>query len=172
MSLVLGIDPGIARLGYGLVREWPDRSLGFVDCGVITTPADWDLEERLQEVNSDIGSLLDEHRPEAVAMEQLTFGSNSPTAFAVGCVCGVVMSNAAGRGMKVSLYAPAQVKQQLTGTGRADKQQMQQMVRLTLGLDAVPRPDDAADGLAVALCHLYRQKFRTVVFQQTGNPAR
>ncbi len=172
MSLVLGIDPGIARLGYGLVQERPDRSLGFVDCGVITTPADWDLEDRLQEINVDIGDLLDEHSPQAVAMEQLTFGPNSPTAFAVGCVCGVVMSNAASRRMKVSLYAPKQVKQQLTGTGRADKQQIQQMVRLTLSLDAIPRPDDAADGLAVALCHLYRQKFRTVVLDQSGGPAR
>ena len=172
MTLVLGIDPGIARLGYGLVRELPDRSLGFVDCGVITTPADRALEERLQEVHTDIGALLDEHRPEAVAMEQLTFGSNSPTAFAVGCVCGVVMACAASRGMKVLLYAPTQVKQQLTGTGRADKRQMQQMVRLTLGLEAIPRPYDAADGLAVALCHLYRQKFRTVVSHETGGSAR
>ncbi len=169
MTLVLGIDPGIARMGYGLVAEAGDHSLEFLDCGILATPKEESLPARLHILYRDLQELMADHTPSILAIEQLYFGRNSTTAFSVGQACGVVNLIAAQAGIPVFQYSPAVIKQTLTGTGRADKQQVMQMVTLVLQLSAVPKPDDAADGLAVALCYLYQSKYQQAV--QTSETA-
>ncbi len=163
MTRVLGIDPGIARMGYGLVAEAQDQSLAFLDCGILTTPKEEHLPARLQMLYHDLQALQADYTPTVLAIEQLYFGRNSSTAFAVGQACGIVNLVAAQAGIPVFAYSPAAIKQALTGSGRADKQQVMQMVTLVLHLSGVPKPDDAADGLAVALCYLYQSKYQQAV---------
>ncbi len=160
MTLVLGIDPGIARMGYGLVAEATDQALNFHDCGILVTSKQDALPTRLQILYQDLQDMMAAYTPRALAIEQLYFGRNSTTAFAVGQACGIVNLVAAQAGVPVFAYAPTVIKQALTGSGRADKQQVMQMVTLALRLSDVPRPDDAADGLAVALCHLYQSRYQ------------
>ncbi len=160
MNLVLGIDPGIARMGYGLVAEAEDQALVFRDCGILTTPKEEGLPARLNILFHDLREMMAEYSPVVLAIEQLYFGRNSTTAFAVGQACGIVNLIAAQTGIPVFQYSPATIKQALTGSGRADKQQVMQMVTLALQLSDVPKPDDAADGLAVALCHLYQSRYQ------------
>jgi crossover junction endodeoxyribonuclease RuvC len=153
--LVLGIDPGTASTGYGLVRCVGSR-LHALQAGVIETRAGVPLERRLADIHARIGDLLDSHQPAALAVEELYFGANVRTAFAVGQARGVILLAAGQRGVQTRSYTPQQVKSAVCGHGRADKTQVGRMVATLLGLAAVPTPDHAADALAVAICDLNR----------------
>jgi crossover junction endodeoxyribonuclease RuvC len=153
--VVLGIDPGTADTGYGLVESRGCR-LHARACGVIQTRAGVPLERRLAEIHSRIDELLTLHRPDAVAVEELYFGANARTAFAVGQARGVVLLAAGQHGTPTRSYTPQQVKAAVCGHGRADKEQVARMVARLLGMPAPPTPDHAADALAVAICELNR----------------
>jgi len=153
--IVLGIDPGTASTGFGVVRSH-GTSLAALDNGVIQTPAGIPLERRLADIHARIGELLDEHRPDGVAIEELYFGANVRTAFAVGQARGVVLLAAGQRGIPSRSYTPQQVKGAVCGNGRADKTQVGRMVARLLGLPDPPSPDHAADALAVAICDVNR----------------
>ncbi|MDX6665980.1 MAG: crossover junction endodeoxyribonuclease RuvC [Solirubrobacteraceae bacterium] len=150
--VVLGIDPGTANTGYGVVVHGRGR-LAALDGGVIETRAGVAAETRLATIHARIVSLIEEHRPDAVALEDLYFGANARSAFAVGQARGVVMLAAGQAGIACSSYTPQQVKSAVCGTGRAPKDQVGRMVQALLGLDHPPTPDHAADALAVAICH-------------------
>ena len=150
----IGIDPGTARMGWGVVEE-TDGVLRLVDCGVLTTPAGLSQATRLLQLYNDLHGLIDRYHPAAAAIEELFFGKNVNTALTVGQARGIALLAFAQAGIPVYEYKPLQVKQALAGYGGADKRQMQEMVRLTLRLPAIPRPDDAADAVAVAICHTY-----------------
>ena len=149
---VLGIDPGTANTGYGVVVSAPGR-LTALASGVIETSSRTPLERRLADIHARVAELIDEHEPDAVAVEDLFFGNNARSAFAVGQARGVVMLAAGQRGIACTGYTPQQVKGAVCGTGRAAKDQVGRMVQALLGLTAVPSPDHAADALAVAICH-------------------
>ena len=151
---VLGIDPGTATTGYGVVEEVKGdlKSLAF---GVIRTPADQPLPVRLQLIYRALKELAAEWGPTAAAVEELFFSRNVRTAMSVGQARGVTLLALADIGLVVAEYTPLAIKQAVTGYGNADKAQVQEMVRLLLGLAEAPRPDDAADALAVAICHLH-----------------
>lgn len=153
--LVLGIDPGTATTGYGLVQENRDGSLTAVSFGVITTEAGKPMPERLLSLYRELSEILLLHRPQSGAVEKLFFRRNVTTALSVGQARGVVLLALAQNELPVAEYTPMEIKQAVAGYGGADKQQVQQMVRALLDLDEVPRPDDAADALAVAICHLH-----------------
>jgi crossover junction endodeoxyribonuclease RuvC len=153
--LVLGIDPGTASTGYGLVRSSGSR-LSALQQGVITTRPASPPERRLADIHARVVDLLDGHRPDAVAIEELYFGANVRTAFAVGQARGVVLLAAGQHGVPSRSYTPQQVKSAVCGHGRADKAQVARMVARLLGLSAPPAPDHAADALAVAICDLNR----------------
>jgi crossover junction endodeoxyribonuclease RuvC len=152
--LVLGIDPGTAITGYGLVRE-TEEGLVLVGCGVITTPPDQSLPARLQTVYHGVADIAGRHKPDAAAVEELFFSRNARTALSVGHARGVTLLALAEAGLPIFEYKPLQVKQAIAGYGGAEKQQVQQMVTMLLKLDAVPQPDDAADAVAVAVCHIH-----------------
>ena len=156
--LTLGIDPGTARLGFGLLEDEP--SARAIEFGVIETPANEPMPQRLLRLHAAVAALIAEHRPQALAVEQLFFARNVTNALAVGQARGVVLLAAAQAGIAAAEYTPSEVKQAVAGYGKADKTQMGEMVRIILGLDRVPRPDDAADALAVALCHAQTAPFR------------
>jgi crossover junction endodeoxyribonuclease RuvC len=152
--IVLGIDPGIATTGWGLVlKESPDRSR-LIRFGVILTSAKDAMIPRLQKVARELKDLIREARPDVAAIEELFFAKNSATAASVGHSRGVLLLTLADMGVPVHEYNPRQVKMSLTGHGAADKSQMQRMVQRLLGLKDIPRPDDAADAVAIALCHI------------------
>ncbi len=157
---ILGIDPGSGRMGWGVLEEEAEgetpRAVAF---GVLEPPRALPLPRKLRYLFEALQELLDRYRPHVVAVEELFFARNATTALAVGQARGVVLLAAALRELPVAEYSPATVKVALTGYGRADKVQMQRTVQLLLGLEAVPRPDDAADALAVALCHLLHRRF-------------
>jgi crossover junction endodeoxyribonuclease RuvC len=156
--IVLGIDPGTASTGYGVVESDPARRgrLLALDGGVVETPADLPLERRLTAIHARVSELLDEHAPAAVAIEDLYFGANARSALAVGQARGVTLLAAGQRGLPCASYTPQQVKGAVCGSGRAEKAQVQQMVQRLLALPQPPQPDHAADALAVAICHLNR----------------
>ena len=160
MVRVLGIDPGIASTGYGLVAEGPSSGLTLLVCGVIRTRARTPMPRRLAELHEQLRALIAEADADAVAVEELFFAANVSTAMAVGQARGIVLLAAAQSGLPVAEYKPNEIKVAVTGYGGADKRQMQDMLRLLLDLDAPPRPDDAADGAAVALCHLRMARLR------------
>jgi crossover junction endodeoxyribonuclease RuvC len=153
--VVLGIDPGTASTGYGVVQCVGSR-LRALETGVIQTPPGVALERRLAEIHARIGELLDAHRPDAVAIEELYFGANARTAFAVGQARGVVLLAAGQRGVPARSYTPQQVKGAVCGHGRAAKDQVARMVARLVGMAHPPTPDHAADALAVAICELNR----------------
>jgi crossover junction endodeoxyribonuclease RuvC len=157
-AITLGIDPGTAILGYGVVRG--DRDPELVTYGVARTESGLAPEKRLQRLYDAVSRLIAEHLPDAVAVEQLFFSKNVTTALPVMQARGVVLLAAARADVPVSEYRPNEVKQAIAGYGRADKAQMQEMVRILLRLDAIPQPDDAADALAIAICHVHSQAFR------------
>ncbi len=152
--LVLGIDPGTAITGYGIVRS-EGQSLSHVTYGVISTSGDWSLPLRLQHLYRELRTLINKHNPTEAAVEQLFFARNVRTALSVGHARGVILLAVADAGLASHTYTPLQVKKAITGYGRATKEQMQQMVRLLLRLESLPQPDDAADALAVAICHAH-----------------
>ncbi len=152
MVVVLGIDPGTAHTGYGVVLS-RGRTLGALDGGVIETAPGQPLERRLSLIHSQVCELIEEHEPEAVAIEDLYFGQNVASALAVGQARGVVLLAAGQAGLPCFSYTPQQIKQSVCGSGRAAKDQVQRMVGALLTLPEPPRPDHAADALAVAICH-------------------
>ncbi len=151
--IVLGIDPGLANTGYGVVARRGGR-LVALDGGVIQTLAAATQERRLADIHAAVAALLDEHRPEAMALEQVYFGQNARSAFAVGQARGAAMLAAGQHGVRCASYTPQQVKGAVCGSGRAEKDQVARMIQALLGLSELPRPDHAADALAVAVCHL------------------
>ena len=153
---VLGIDPGLSRCGYCVLDASSHRRPRAAALGVLTTPTDRTVPQRLAELRSDVGALLDEFPVQVVAVERVLFQVNVRTAMSVGQASGVVMAEAAARGHHVVEYSPNEVKESVTGDGAADKEQVQVMVQRLLGLAAPPRPADAADAAAVALCHAAR----------------
>lgn len=163
--LVIGVDPGTATTGFGLVGEDEDGSLHAVSYGVITTPASVPLAERLLVLRNQLSEILLLHRPTAAAVEKLFFQRNVRTALAVGQGRGVVLLALAEAGLEVAEYTPLEIKQAVAGYGGAGKAQVQQMVRVLLDLPEIPRPDDAADALAVAICHLHSSRVRALLEQ-------
>ncbi len=159
--IVLGIDPGTAITGYGLVTETNGEAKAIA-YGAITTPSDLPLPDRLVLIHRELGAFIERYRPYHASVEQLFFNKNVRTALAVGHARGVVMLTLAQANVRIFEYTPLEVKQAVTGSGRADKQQVQQMITLLLGLDKVPKPDDVADALAIALCHLHSAKLTTL----------
>ncbi|MCP4363472.1 MAG: crossover junction endodeoxyribonuclease RuvC [Chloroflexi bacterium] len=160
--LVVGIDPGTATTGYGFVREERDGSLTAIDYGVITTPAKTPMPERLLQLHQELNQLLLLHQPQSGAVEKLFFQRNVRTAITVAQGRGVAVLSLAQAELKVGEYTPLEIKQAVAGYGGADKFQVQQMVRVLLRLAEAPKPDDAADALAVAICHIHSQKSRSL----------
>jgi len=163
--LILGLDPGTATTGYGLVRE-VEGELAVVEYGAITTPAQLAPAERLRQIYQELSAIIARHAPAAVAVEKLFFSRNVRTAMAVGQARGVALLAAANAGLPVYEYTPSEVKQAITGYGGARKAQVQQMVQLLLELEEVPRPDDVADAIAVAVCHLYSARLMDLLAGQ------
>jgi len=153
--IVLGIDPGTASTGFGVVEGVGSRLRALAD-GVIRTAPGVPLERRLAEIHARAGQLLDAYLPDALAVEELYFGANARTAFAVGQARGVVLLAAGQRGVPLRSYTPQQVKGAVCGHGRAGKEQVARMVARLLGLPSPPAPDHAADALAVAICDVNR----------------
>jgi crossover junction endodeoxyribonuclease RuvC len=165
--IVLGIDPGLANTGYGVVVR-RTGGLAALDGGVIETPAGLSVERRLADIHGAIDELLATHTPDAVALEELYFGQNVRTAFAVGQARGVVMLAAGQHGVPCVSYTPQKVKGAVCGNGRAGKDQVARMVKTLLGLTEQPRPDHAADALAVAMCHANCAPLSSALAAATG----
>ena len=159
MTLALGIDPGTATTGYGFVRLMPDGELVAVHYGVILTPKDATAPARLEMIYDELNDLLKEYKPETAAVEKLFFARNVTTGIAVGQARGVVMLALHKAGLETSEYTPKEIKNAVAGYGGADKRQVQEMVRALLQLDSIPKPDDAADALAVAITHLNTRRY-------------
>lgn len=149
---ILGIDPGYAILGYGII-DMVGNSFRVVAYGAVTTEAGVPMPDRLKHLYYSLMELIDEYRPECAAVEELFFNTNTKTAIKVGEARGVAILACANSGLDIEEYTPLQIKQALTGYGRADKSQVQTMVKTILNLKKVPKPDDTADALAAAICH-------------------
>ena len=149
---ILGIDPGLATIGYALVDK-ENNSFKVLEYGVIKTSADKENIERLEIIHRNIQELIEEFKPEQMAVEELFFNKNVKTAIKVGQARGVILLAGSQAGIKVAEYTPLQIKQAVVGYGRADKRQVQQMVKSLLNLVELPKPDDAADALAISICH-------------------
>jgi crossover junction endodeoxyribonuclease RuvC len=158
--LVIGIDPGTASTGYGLIRQSTDGQLALVDYGLISTAAGRPLPARLLDLYSALTDVLEQYRPDTAAVEQIFFQRNVKTALMVGQARGVALLSLARIEIPVDEYTPSEIKLAVSGYGNADKVQMQTMVKALLSLDHLPQPDDAADALAVAICHCHSQKIR------------
>ena len=154
---VLGIDPGLTRCGVGVVDVGRTRRASLVHVGVVRTPADADLSERLAAVAAGIRSVIEEHRPDAVAVERVFAQHNVQTVMGTAQASGVALLIAAEAGLPAVTHTPSEVKAAVTGYGSADKKQVQSMIARILRLDAPPQPADAADALAIALCHAWRR---------------
>ena len=162
MTLALGIDPGTATTGYGLVRLERDGELVAVKYGVILTPKDASSSARLEMIYDGMNDLLKEYKPETAAVEKLFFARNVTTGIAVGQARGVVMLALAQAGLDPAEYTPNEIKLAVAGYGSAGKKQVQEMVRMLLVLERIPRPDDAADALAVAITHIHSARMNSL----------
>jgi crossover junction endodeoxyribonuclease RuvC len=161
--LVIGIDPGTAITGYGIVREDDAGKLVAVDYGVITTPAGMKMPKRLTIIYEELSAIIKKHKLNTSAVEKIFFSKNVKTAMSVGQARGVVLLSLDQAGIEIANYSPNEIKQAVTGYGGADKRQIQEMVKILLELDEIPKPDDAADALAVAICHLQYAKFQQII---------
>lgn len=159
MTLALGIDPGTATTGYGLVRLMSDGELVAVSFGIISTPKDATPSARLEMLYTDLRKIIKRHKPDTSAVEKLFFARNVTTGIAVGQARGVVLLALEQAGIEIFEYTPKEVKQAVAGYGSAEKRQVQEMVRALLQLDAIPKPDDAADALAIAITHLNTKRY-------------
>jgi len=159
--IILGIDPGIAIVGYGVV-EYNGNSFKTLDYGAVLTDSKETTPDRLNKIYEGLGNLLDIYKPDAVAIEELFFNKNAKTAIAVGQARGVAILAAARRNLDIFEYTPLQVKQGVVGYGRAEKKQVQMMVKTFLNLKSVPKPDDVADALAVAICHAHTGRMSSI----------
>ncbi len=160
--LSLGIDPGTATIGYGFVRELNDGTLQAVAYGVITTPPSLPMPQRLKIIAESIAVLVEEYEPDRAAVEELFFASNVTTAITVAQGRGVILLALAQADLPIAEYKPNHIKQSISGYGGAKKPQMQEMVRMLLGLDDIPKPDDAADALAIAITDLHSTLYNTL----------
>ena len=151
----LGIDPGTAIMGWGIVEEDGQGGMRAIAYGALTTPKELPLAQRLQLLHRGLVALIERYQPETAGIEELFFGKNVNTALAVGHARGVALLALADANLPIQEYRPMAVKQAIAGYGGADKRQIQEMVRLTLGLETIPKPDDAADALAIAITHAY-----------------
>ena len=151
---IIGIDPGYAIVGYGLV-DYAGNHFRTVDYGAVTTEAGLAFERRLEAVYDGLAAVLEQYRPDAMAVEKLFFTTNQKTAIDVAQARGVIQLCAIKHSVELFEYTPLQVKQSVTGYGKADKNQVQQMTKMLLGLESVPKPDDTADALAIAICHAH-----------------
>jgi crossover junction endodeoxyribonuclease RuvC len=151
---ILGIDPGTGRLGFGVIEITKTNKPVLVDAGVITTPPHQPDSERMVTIFDELSAIIKDTQPEAMAVEKLFFAQNVTTAMSVAQARGVILLCGQRAGLTLAEYTPAQIKMALTGYGRADKKQIQEMVRVMLGLKEAPQPDDCADALAAALCHI------------------
>ncbi len=149
---ILGIDPGYAILGYGIIEKTGNR-FRPIHYGAVTTPKEMPMDSRLEHLYDSLREIIDEYRPDAASIEELFFNNNAKTAIYVGQARGVAILACVKARIQIAEYTPTQIKQALVGYGRADKQQVQYMVRTVLNLPEVPRPDDTADALAAAICH-------------------
>lgn len=152
--IVMGIDPGLARVGYGVI-EAEKGGLNPICYGCIQTSGEKRTSQRLIEIYTGIEALFEKYHPDCLAVEKLFFTKNITSAMSVSEVRGVILLAAEKRRLEIAEYTPNQVKQAITGSGRADKRQMQDMIKRLLHLDKIPKPDDAADGLSIALCHIH-----------------
>ena len=151
---IIGIDPGFAITGFGVI-EYTGNKFSIIDVGAITTEAGLELSDRLLTLSNGLDELIVKYKPDAMAVEELFFNTNVKTAIKVGHGRGVVLLAAAKADIKVYEYTPLQVKQAVVGYGRAEKKQVMELTRIFLGLDKLPQPDDAADALAIAVCHAH-----------------
>ncbi|OGH47814.1 MAG: crossover junction endodeoxyribonuclease RuvC [Candidatus Levybacteria bacterium RIFCSPLOWO2_01_FULL_39_10] len=158
---ILGVDPGIGRTGWGII-DIENSKLKIVNCGCIETRAGTKVENRLLTISLEIESLIKEYKPDVLSIEELFFSTNAKTAFIVGQARGVVLLLAAKNKLEVSIYTPLQVKMALTGYGRADKNQIAQMVKVILKLEKIPKIDDTSDALAVAITHAFSAKLKNL----------
>lgn len=165
--IVLGIDPGTATTGWGLVSRDGD-ALSLVDYGTIGTSPDVALPQRLQTIYRELGEIVARHHPDAAAVEKIFFNKNARTAMAVGQARGVALLAVADAGLPLHEYTPLEVKQSVCGYGRASKEQIQKLVKMLLGLEFIPQPDDAADAIAVAICHIHSARLQALVATHDG----
>ena len=156
---ILGIDPGIALVGYGII-EAEGSKMKMLEYGVIKTSKNSSTPTRLKYIQDELIGIIEEYGPEEVAIEELFINKNIKTAIKVGQARGCEILTCVNKGLEVYEYTPLQIKNALTGHGRAEKHQVQEMVKLMLNLDDIPRPDDAADALALAICHSFSSKFK------------
>lgn len=155
--IILGIDPGVAITGFGVI-SYEGNKFKVIDYGAVITAPELALPERLLKINTEMTAIINKFKPNVVAVEELFFNKNVKTALAVGHGRGVAILAAANQNIPVYEYTPLQVKQAVVGYGRADKLQVQQMIRMILCLEKIPKPDDVADALAVAVCHAHSSK--------------
>lgn len=158
---ILGIDPGIGRTGWGIIEN-QNSKLKVEKFGCVETKPNDDVSSRLFALHDEICNIIDEFSPEFLAIEDLFFNTNAKTALVVGQARGVILLTASQKGLPVSVYTPLQVKMALTGYGRADKNQIGQMVKVLLNLSSIPKPDDTADALAIAITHAFSYKMNIV----------
>ncbi len=154
---ILGIDPGFAIVGCGVI-DYVGNKFSVVHYSAVTTKAGGKLEDRLKSIYDGVCDMIDTYKPECIAVEELFFNTNAKTAIQVGQARGVILLAAVNKGVEVYEYTPLQVKQAVVGYGRAEKLQVQQMVKSILNLKEIPKPDDVADGLALAICHAHSYK--------------
>jgi crossover junction endodeoxyribonuclease RuvC len=162
---ILGVDPGTINLGYGVVDG--EEEMHMVDCGVVSLSARLPMEQRLRSLYSELGKIIARHRPSEVAIEEPFIGHNVRSAFAIGKAQAIAILAAANKGLPVYYYSPAKIKKQITSYGQSDKQQVQEMVRVQLGLRELPQPSDAADALAVAMCHIQQKRLSEWLSEHT-----
>jgi crossover junction endodeoxyribonuclease RuvC len=161
----LGVDPGTVNLGYGVVDG--EEEMHMVDCGVVNLSARLPMERRLRSIYSELGRIIARHKPSEVAIEEPFIGHNVRSAFAIGKAQAIAILAAANKGLPIYYYSPAKIKKQITSYGQSDKQQVQEMVRVQLGLSELPKPSDAADALAVAMCHIQQRRLRQWLSEHT-----
>lgn len=162
---VLGIDPGTVVMGYGVVESHDDEIV-LIDCGALVCPAKTPIGERLSQMYNGLQEIIERYQPDVVAVEQPFVAKNVQSAFAIGRAQAIAILAAAGRGIPTYEYTPTQIKQRVANYGASSKEQIQEMVRLQLGLAEVPQPNDAADALAIALCHLREAHLSTLLAEQ------
>lgn len=160
--VIIGIDPGYAIVGVGVV-EYKGNKFHTLEYGAITTPAGMPTVDRLQKIYQEMDMYIDKYKPDAMAIEELFFNSNQKTVINVAQARGVILVAARNKNVPICEYTPLQVKQSVTGYGRAEKKQIQQMVKMILGLNVIPKPDDAADALALAICHAHSNKMNSML---------
>lgn len=165
--IILGIDPGFARLGYGVI-DYTNGKYKVLEYGTITTPAHTELAERLKKINYDLNEVISKYKIDVASIEELFFNTNSKTAIHVAEARGVILYTLSAANIQICEYTPLQVKQALVGYGRADKHQIMEMVKKNLKLKTMPKLDDTADALALAICHTYNIKFD----KMTGKPGK